>query len=281
MATVTLAYARLLRIFGDALRSKQAQSLILRIPAARLAMECMARIARRLVPRHSAAWVQIDGGSARGLWLHVNLAHERGLWAGVHEPEVQAFLSEHIRLGMVLYDVGAHIGLFTLLGAARGAQVVAFEPDPESAGRIRQHAEKNGFSQRVTVVESAVWSSSAASIPFRRGEPRSQGGVCAGEHRPVLARGEVIGVQAVTLDAFAAGFNPLPDVIKIDVEGGEAEVLQGARDAIRRHSPTLIIEVHGAEQYELVREFISAAGYEAEWTVPRDGFPRLCIASRT
>src|ERR1700727_1775756 len=67
-----------------------------------------------------------------------------------------------------------------------GAQVTPFEPDPESAARLRKHATRNRLDANLRVIEAALWSRSENSMTFRRGYPRSQGGVLDGEHHPVI-----------------------------------------------------------------------------------------------
>ncbi len=69
---------------------------------------------------------------------------------------------------------------------------------------------------------------------FAGAEPsRSQGGVEADGNRPVLGSGKVINVPAITLDDFVAAGEPPPQLLKIDVEGGEYEVLLGANTLLR------------------------------------------------
>jgi FkbM family methyltransferase len=224
-------------------------------------------------------WVQIQQGIAKGLWIRIDLAHERSWWAGSHEPALQAELRDLLREGLVMYDVGAHIGFYSLAAARLGAKVVAFEPDPESASRLRAHAERNNLAGNIRVVEAALWSESVPSITFQRGLPRSQGGVSCGERRPVVATGPLIEVKALTLDDFAADGGSPPQLVKIDVEGAESEVLKGAAGTIRSLRPILIIEVHTSGEEVAVSRFLSQHRYKTRWEIPPEGFPRQCFAS--
>ena len=81
--------------------------------------------------------------------MEVDLTNERTWWAGTHEPAVQEMLQQLIRENLVLYDVGAHIGFFALPAARLGAQVITFEPDPESAARLRTHITRNHLGQKI------------------------------------------------------------------------------------------------------------------------------------
>ncbi len=234
-------------------------------------------LSRHLIPAQSE-WVQIQQGFANGLWIHVDLVKERTWWLGTHEPATQKALRQVLGPDKVIYDIGAHLGFYALPAARLGAVVIAFEPDPESAARLRMHVERNGLGDRVRTIEAAVWSKSRPSITFRRGMPRSQGGVCWRDHQPVLASGAVIEVAAVAVDDLVASGEPAPHVIKLDVEGSEAEVLRGAANTLREHRPVLIVEVHTADQYAAVTQIIANAPYTAVWHTPPESFPRMCFA---
>jgi FkbM family methyltransferase len=255
------------------------EAQLARIPGAARASRSVRRVlGRHLVPRRME-WVQIQNGFGKGLWTRIDLANERNWWLGKHEPEVQQELQRLVGPDAVMYDIGAHIGFHALPAARMGAQVIAFEPDPESAARLREHVERNALGSKLRIVEASVWSETRASIAFRRGLPRSQGGVGEGDHHPVLANGETIAVPACTLDEFVASGGPVPDIIKIDVEGAESEVLKGAAGILREQAPALLVEVHTASACAAVSEILTSAGYVSAWIIPPEGFPRQCFSS--
>jgi FkbM family methyltransferase len=235
-------------------------------------------VSQHLIPAQSE-WVQVQDGLASGLWIRVDLANERTWWLGGHEPATQEALRKVLAPDKVMYDVGAHIGFYTLPAARLGARVIAFEPDPESATRLRAHVDRNGLGNQVRTVEAAVWSRSSASITFRRGLPRSQGGISSGIYQPVLANGEFIEVASICLDDFVASGRPAPHIVKVDVEGSEAEVLKGAANTLCHHHPVLILEVHTSDQYAEVTQLLENAAYSAHWDIPPEGFPRQCFAA--
>src|SRR5215469_5968283 len=170
-------------------------------------------VRRHLVPR-GFEWVQVQQGFAKGIWIRIDLSRERSWWAGTHEPAAQDLLRQIIAEDTVFYDVGAHIGFFSLPAARMAARVIAFEPDPENAERLRAHVVRNHLDHRIEVVEAALWSDTTPSITFRTGIPRSQGGVAAENHQPVLAKGSLIQVRATKLDDFVSGGLPAPQIIK-------------------------------------------------------------------
>ena len=227
-------------------------------------------------------WVQVQSGFAQGMWMYLRIPEEAGFWRGDHEREVQKAIVELTGRGDVIYDVGAHLGSLSL-GAARlvgpAGKVVAFDPEPGNIERLRMHVARNNLQASIQIVPAALWSGTANEIPFRRGTiGTSQGGVEIGGHRPVLANGEIIHVPAITLDAFVAAGNATPHLLKIDVEGGECEVLRGGENLFRTHRPFVMVEVHHQEGYEWLCGWLEKMRYAAEWKIPKEAFPRYLIA---
>ncbi len=241
------------------------------------------RIRRGLLPKGPATWVKVQSGFAQGIWLRLNLVSEGTYWLGSYEPDVQQVLDRLVSRGCIAYDVGAYVGFFSLALARRvgpDGKVVAFEADPESFIRLRENAERNHVEDRVQTIQAAVWSHpSLSGIPFRRGShPRSWGGVAADGNAPVLADGETISVPSISLDSFVQQGSPLPDVVKIDVEGGECEVLKGGEGLFSQFHPALVCEVHHEQAARWIEDWLEAKGYHAQWFVPQELFPRTLIA---
>jgi hypothetical protein len=115
-------------------------------------------------------------------------------------------------------------------------------------------------------------------ISFRRGRQLSYGGVEADGNRPVLGNGDLISVPVTTLDAFIAAGGPVPHFIKIDVEGGEYEVLYGGANLFASHRPQIIVEVHHQLAAEKIAAWLQEFRYTAEWQIPKEQFPRCLIA---
>src|SRR6516225_3669523 len=98
-----------------------------------------------------------------GMWMRLRVPSEAGYWQGTHEPDVQNAIICAVQPGMVVYDIGAHLGSFAL-GTARLVsklgRVVAFDGDPENVSRLRENVRRNELAEdRLRVVHSAVWSS--------------------------------------------------------------------------------------------------------------------------
>lgn len=239
-------------------------------------------IKRRTLHRRKI-WVRIQSGFAQGLWMHLLIPEEIAWWRGNREPVVQRAISAMVRPGDLVYDVGAHFGSLAL-GMSRlvgsSGRVVAFDGDPENVERLRENVLRNHFDARTLPVHTAIWSHrSEAGIPFRRGKNQaSQGGVEADGQRPVLGDGEIISVPVTTLDDFSAGDGNAPHLIKIDVEGGEYEVLSGGASLFANQRPLIIVEVHHQDAAGKIGRWLQEFRYSAEWQIPRQDFPRCLVA---
>ena len=240
-------------------------------------------LARKVVaislPRGSRVWIQARAGLARGLWLNLDPRFDREFAQGFYEPAIQKILAEHLGEGGIFYDVGAHIGFISLIAArlvGESGAVFAFEADPENAGRIKQHVLRNGFAQ-ISVFPLAVWSQSG-TLRFQRSSELSghkQGAVVgAGGEAPAL---EMIEVKALSLDEFVESHRT-PTLIKIDVEGGEIEVLRGAERIFSKAMPTLICEVHNQGALEFTESYLAEKHYSVQWLSCGPEFPRHLLA---
>jgi FkbM family methyltransferase len=254
-----------------------------RWPSAGRPLNLFKAMVRRTVLPKTRVWLQVEKGLAQGIWMRLGLPEDARYWRGEHDPEVERALRAGVKPGWVVYDIGAHLGYFAL-GVARlvgeRGRVVAFDGDPDNVARLRENICKNNLQTRVQVVHAGVWSHTAsAGISFRRGiEPRAQGGVEADGCRPVLAKGELIQVPAITLDDFIAGGGPFPDLIKIDVEGGEAEVLRGGVRLFADQRPLVIAEVHHAHAAVQITRWLEEYRYRAHWNASNDTYPRQLVA---
>jgi FkbM family methyltransferase len=138
----------------------------------------------------------------------------------------------------VVLDVGANIGLSTILLARRAARVIAYEPSPVNVGFLRENLAANGITN-VTVEPVAV-SNKASTLRFHEAQFGAGSHVVSQEH---LANGRVptIDIPAISLDS-----QNLPPIafMKIDAEGHEPEVLAGARSLLAREQPIVYMEIN-------------------------------------
>lgn len=208
------------------------------------------RLPLRLIPKRIP--VRIRTGVARGmLWL--TGAHVHGCWLGTYEFDKQIFCEKLIAADMIVFDIGANAGFYTLLFSrliGGGGQVIAFEPDSDNMCLLRKHIALNKL-ENVSVVQSAV-SDATALAGF------SLTGGATGR----LEKNSNYLVPTLCLDKLLADGNlPSPDVIKIDVEGAEVMVLRGAKDFIGKKTCSWIVALHGDEAKNGCLGIFSKAGY--------------------
>jgi FkbM family methyltransferase len=235
-------------------------------------------LVRHVFPPETRIWFRISTGLGKGLWVKLDPRLEMDYATGNYESQVQQALSQYLHPGTVFYDVGAHIGVLTLVAArlvSNQGAVFAFEAEPANAARIKEHVRRNGLEQ-IQVLPYAVWSPGGC-FRFDRALAQSslnQGAVATGQ---VETTSNMIDVEAITLDDFGQKNAP-PDLIKVDVEGGEAAVLRGSERVFSTKRPVLICEVHHEDALREVSRWLLERNYSFEWLMDSPGFPRHLLA---
>jgi FkbM family methyltransferase len=196
-------------------------------------LSVLLRVYRRLVPSDALFRVNdFDGDLKFDIsvceTMGINLWHTPRL---LERKERELFCSA-ITPGAVVLDVGANIGIYTLLAAKRGARVFAIEPDPDNVRALRHHIEINGFTDRVTVFELAATDHSQLMTLFRNST--NSGG------STLLGAGQGVIVEGRTIDSLDL---PPVDVCKMDIEGAEVLALSGMSATLARStSLKLLVE---------------------------------------
>jgi FkbM family methyltransferase len=223
---------------------------------------------------------------AKDDWMKLATAKQLSISLGIYRPvralhslilgrhknlrHHQALLSEFVNPGDLAFDVGANIGNRTDLMLRLGANIVAFEPQPDCAREVRAR----GGGERLTVVETAVGSQPGFADLFLSASSATA------SLRPDWERSEGHGkltVPVTTLDLEIAKWG-VPVFCKIDVEGYEAEVLKGLSTPIKALSMEYHCDEPGiAKVAECLRllarldeyEFNLTGTEEGKWLSPR------------
>lgn len=196
---------------------------------------------------------------------------------GVFEPREARCFQALIEPGMTVIDVGANIGQYAMLAAARmdeNGHVYAFEPAEDNFQILRRNVERSGYATRVSLFKEAV----AAASGKRDFVLASDGGSNALWNpgaNPDNA-GQTRTVKCRSLDDFVTEHRlARVDILKIDVEGADYEVLKGSRKTLEVHRPILFVEFaerllekFAATPKEML-DLISAFGYRAYLFSPR------------
>jgi FkbM family methyltransferase len=161
-----------------------------------------------------------------------------------YEPAVFDYLKRHVQPGAVALDVGAHVGLFTLL-LARWAEptghVYAFEPTPVTRTALIDHLALNEAAGQVTVCPFAVSDEEGSSFIYT--VSNSPENTLSSTHGR-LPRAQGTPVTVTTIDAFCTARSLAPTCIKIDIEGFEIHALRGAKQTLTQHRPIVVVEMH-------------------------------------
>jgi FkbM family methyltransferase len=255
----------------------RAWAITRRFPAFRGRTRVAALIARRSID-HRVAY-----RTPQGIALRVDPGDlfQVAMLMGFHEPRVARLIAREVRPGSVALDVGHMIGYFSLLMAKRtgpGGAVHAFDPDLRAHERLAENVSRNSMpwitpnllalgaragSARFGIHERIGWSSTKEVKEFS----------------------EWTTVPIQTLDDYVAEHEIEParvSVVKIDAEGGELEVLKGARNTLAAGAPHVVVEVipqrPGEPARELV-EYMRGLGYEADAPAGDVVFTRTRIAT--
>ena len=144
----------------------------------------------------------------------------------------------HIPSDSVVLDVGANIGLSTILLARLVAKVIAFEPSPTNLALLRKNLELNAIAN-VDVIAAAV-SAEPATLLFHEAT------YGAGSHVVTPGHLDAANVRTVDVPALPLDSQTLPPIafIKMDTEGHEPDVLAGARTLLERDKPLIFMEIN-------------------------------------
>ena len=221
----------------------------------------LGKLAWRIYPHEFVA--EIKGADVK-ITVRLDRPDEIQTWTRNFNPddEVGVFLSQ-LREGFVVLDIGANVGLISLLAAkkvGKTGKVYAFEPVPKIFARLQENIALNGFNNVEPVPlalssqkgKAMIFVAHGASSLFRR------------------VSDEFVEVPTERLDDFVEqeGIERV-DAIKLDVEGAELHVIRGADKTIRRFKPIMMVEINpdtlkaaGTTPQELFETIVSY-GYKA------------------
>jgi len=224
--------------------------------------------------------VAIAGGILEGMHMALDLQSEKDYWLGTYEADLQAAARHFIQPGMTVYDVGANIGYISLMAARLNGpdgNVFSFEALPANLERLEQNRALNQLEQRIRIQPAAVVAGSGPVTFFMHHSGamgKAQGS--AGREEQYQQKIEVNGLA---LDDFVyRQSQPLPNLVKMDIEGGEGMALAGMARILKEAPPIFLIELHGEQAARSVWEQLSANGYSLHEM--RHGYARIAALDR-
>jgi FkbM family methyltransferase len=212
---------------------------------------------RRLTVAGVDMLVDVTDGSARLHYFH----------GEPYEPELAALLGTRLHAGDVFVDVGANIGFFSTLAArlvGPSGRVVAFEPHPGARAILEQAISANGCESIVEIIAAAVGAAEGRTSLFLSVDSvlSTTDPARAPSHGYPFTQS--IDVPRVTLDGWFRDHGDLAGriaLVKIDVEGTEADVIEGMREMLAA-CPRAAIAIETSPGSAADRALI-AAGYSA------------------
>jgi FkbM family methyltransferase len=169
--------------------------------------------------------------------------------ARAYEPRYVDVLRTLVRPGNSIFDVGANIGFYAVLFSRwvrPGGRVIAYEPDPSNLALLRRNLKFNRCENTI-VREIALSSKSGVELFSLDTVTRSTGhlgtGPTYGETAFGSARETALNVNTRTVDEETELWGP-PDLLKLDIEGGEFDLLCGSTELLDRNRPFILSELN-------------------------------------
>jgi FkbM family methyltransferase len=176
------------------------------------------------------------------LWVQKGMTGATGnIYTGLHEFNDMAFLLHFLRASDWFIDVGANVGSYSILASGVvGAHSISIEPVPQTFKKLEKNIDINGIQAKVLAMNIGI-ASAKASLRFS----------CDADTVNHVLKDQMIGDDTVevdvnTLDGILENL-PIPTLIKIDVEGFEQEVINGATKLLQSTTlKAIIIELNGS-----------------------------------
>lgn len=191
-------------------------------------LSSIARLCKNVILPPGPKYRKIALGPAAGCVMQVDFRTQSRTYFGLYEAELHKYFRKLVRSGFSSFDVGGQGGYDALMLAklSGGGQVISFECDADAAGVMRDTFARNSYP--IETIHAFV--------------------------------GKTDGEGTTTLDAVAdRAFTP--DFMKIDVEGAELDVLQGAGRILSTRKPSLILETHSKELETACSDLLHGHGY--------------------
>ena len=186
-----------------------------------------AKFAFRVANMNNDRPKRMPRGLLAGKRYIVNPCAQPGIYLCLYEYELQEHFYRLLKTGMRTFDIGSAMGFHAVgINNLTLSDVVCVEPNSAARVRLRENLAANGLS--FPVVDAFI--------------------------------GAKTGPSTTTIDKLSEDYFA-PDFLKIDIEGGEYNALQGAEHVLARHKPAMIIETHSVELETNCADFLRKAGY--------------------
>lgn len=218
---------------------------------------------------------QVDTGEHIERWV---------AYSGAYERHMIDFLASRLRSDSVLWDIGANIGAISIPLAWRmpSLRVVCFEPNPEVRKRLERNIALNpSVRDRLTVRDVALGKTDEILEFYRPRDTTNRGlGSLTQRHN---TQSDSLPLQCCRIDREVERLGTPPSLLKIDTEGHELEVLEGAAETLRQHSPLIVFEHSpyqtSVKRTDAIRELLQGLDYSLDVLSVKGELTRLTRGS--
>ncbi len=209
-------------------------------------------------PAGKTLWLQIDPYDFTDVGFVVNKTYE---------PEIISFMAHWLSEGSIFVDAGANIGYHTLIAASlvgEGGSVIAFEPNPANAVRLRSSVERNRF-KNIVLHEMALGATPGLATLTVRNSNSGSGTLVGDFGQDAVNPHELrsFNCSVAVLSAFVSNRVRL---LKIDVQGAELDILRGGEPVL-----TLIDAIVVELNSSAVAPWLKERGFRMELRSKRNG----------
>lgn len=191
----------------------------------------------------------------------------------IHEPLTTHLISEEIKSGMTVIDIGSNIGYYAILESrliGKLGKIFSIEPSPINFELLKENLELQD-EKNFELYNLAIGDKNE-EIEFLVSKKSNWSKIK--EKTDIIGENEVIKVFSKTLDEFCEQ-NKIEsiDLIRMDVEGYEFNIIDGAKKTLKKFKPTIMMEIHkmylGKEKTKKILEELKRFDYELKYYYPR------------
>lgn len=220
-------------------------------------------------------WIKIKNNSLKDCYIFVP---KKSLAESMFENSHDNFLLKYISENDIVFDVGAHIGSNSMFFAKKvgpNGKVLSFEPNVFNVKAFEKNLEKNEDLKKIIQIHNLALSNEKGEANFIFTDDiyggSSSGSFIESADTTYPKEGyegekgfERTKTKIETLDKIIEETNIIPDVIKIDVEGAEYLVLEGAKNLLSKEKPLLLIEIHSIFNMFKICKILNEINYSTE-----------------
>ena len=192
------------------------------------------------------------------------------------EVEVREFINDYLREGEVFFDIGANIGVFSIYAAKKhnNLKVYSFEPEYSNLSLLKQNIIENQLENKIFPYSVAI--SDAVGISHLYLQDLDEGAAAHTESKDTIDITDegykVVGAEGiftVTLDYIVGELDVVPSCIKMDTDGNELKIIEGAKETLANPQlRALVIEMPDEEKRDKCAAILNSFGFVPEWVQP-------------